>query len=1014
MNFRFTLRHQLKAEDIQFDNNEFELSVNNWNQILGGSDILFSWNNPSSARSAGSQANTAALGQDRPDQPDLLWRPGTYTVEITAQNLSTGGSGPFTQFLRVFGSDNGTALDDELSFTGDAGQWDVGAGESTQQMTFVLPQAYQRIFFKFDKSGADGGYNVDFIIDTIELIRVQDATDDYPISELDGFDGAKIKLERDPEYYSNIEYYSGAAEGGFIFYGDNGEENGGIDTIKFIEETYGFDSNVLLIAEYSPDNFNYVELFRGLLDISAKNEMPNNKMQVPVIRDDFWAKFINRMDTPVNLSDDIDLDGNPVPPVTPVTVNLKSQQVRYNGEYTWQESVQYPVPGGDGKIQLDWDEVIVDDLQKYTLPRVDVTTTPFNLISGIFEAPYDGQYTFDIRVETGSFFGGAWQNALAEPRLRIGKVGGEDELAYLPFTAVSINNGGQYLWVHTFTGSFILSKGEQIAIFGVTDTSAGNTNVFGERLNDWKADVDAATTVAITLSGTQTIDNYAAGIGDRILVKNQGDSKTNGIYVVAAGAWSRATDSDTTGELQDATVYVTNGDTNGDTYWIQATENISLGITPITFKTTIYNDTKLVDYPGTGTPDNHLIITADTTYTNTTAEGYLIHDLIDGILARYGLSEQPLYSEFLGSTLTNNRTYDEDGCGWMYVILKGLQIRGYTLTEKPFFMSFKQAWQGINPILNLGLGYEVTDDSPDVQLIRIEQKEHFLEDNTSINFSNVQDISSGYDKDLIFKTVKTGYKKWQSEDISGIDDPQTKKTYSTRFEKAGKDLVLESEFIAASLAIETTRRTTKEKSADYKYDNDNFIIAIDATDTSPESFEPELDENFNSVSGLLNSSSRYNLILTPLRNFLRWANFVGGCLQQYPNSSYRFVSGEGNYDMVSDYNCTLGDQCQAILCDALAENDDISLSVYNGAIGFYNLPLLYTINIPMEWEEYETIRDNRKKAIGISQTNSGHVIFKIKLLDYDIVKGQASIKAWPKTFLSLTVPEQDIEMDSCP
>src|SRR5574343_963665 len=52
----------------------------------------------------------------------------------------------------------------------------------------------------------------------------------------------------------------------------------------------------------------------------------------------------------------------------------------------------------------------------------------------------------------------------------------------------------------------------------------------------------AATTANITLSGTQTIDGVSVIAGDRVLVKNQSTASANGIYVVAAGAWSRSSD----------------------------------------------------------------------------------------------------------------------------------------------------------------------------------------------------------------------------------------------------------------------------------------------------------------------------------------------------------------------------------------------------------------------------------------------------------------------------------------
>lgn len=80
-----------------------------------------------------------------------------------------------------------------------------------------------------------------------------------------------------------------------------------------------------------------------------------------------------------------------------------------------------------------------------------------------------------------------------------------------------------------------------------------------------KDPVRAATTANITLSAAQTIDGVSVVAGNRVLVKDQSTGANNGIYVVAAGAWSRATDMDATGEVLPGTlVYVTEGTANGD------------------------------------------------------------------------------------------------------------------------------------------------------------------------------------------------------------------------------------------------------------------------------------------------------------------------------------------------------------------------------------------------------------------------------------------------------------------
>lgn len=84
----------------------------------------------------------------------------------------------------------------------------------------------------------------------------------------------------------------------------------------------------------------------------------------------------------------------------------------------------------------------------------------------------------------------------------------------------------------------------------------------------WKEPVVAATTANITLSGTQTIDGISIVADDRVLVKDQTAPAENGIYVCAAGAWSRATPLDTWDEHIGAAAIVSQGSTNADSGWI--------------------------------------------------------------------------------------------------------------------------------------------------------------------------------------------------------------------------------------------------------------------------------------------------------------------------------------------------------------------------------------------------------------------------------------------------------------
>jgi len=100
----------------------------------------------------------------------------------------------------------------------------------------------------------------------------------------------------------------------------------------------------------------------------------------------------------------------------------------------------------------------------------------------------------------------------------------------------------------------------------------------------WKQPVRVATTANITLSGAQTIDGVSVVAGDRVLVKNQTAGAANGIYVAAAGAWSRSTDFDTGAEALGAATFVSEGTSQGNQVWLNGTDGpITIGTTVLSF-----------------------------------------------------------------------------------------------------------------------------------------------------------------------------------------------------------------------------------------------------------------------------------------------------------------------------------------------------------------------------------------------------------------------------------------------
>ena len=103
----------------------------------------------------------------------------------------------------------------------------------------------------------------------------------------------------------------------------------------------------------------------------------------------------------------------------------------------------------------------------------------------------------------------------------------------------------------------------------------------------------AASTAPVTLSGLQTVDGIALANGDRVLIKDQVSLIANGIYVVAAGAWTRAPDFDgapSTEVVNGMSYGIAAGTMNaGKRFAVSTPDPITIGVSNITFN-------EVVDY----------------------------------------------------------------------------------------------------------------------------------------------------------------------------------------------------------------------------------------------------------------------------------------------------------------------------------------------------------------------------------------------------------------------------------
>lgn len=155
-------------------------------------------------------------------------------------------------------------------------------------------------------------------------------------------------------------------------------------------------------------------------------------------------------------------------------------------------------------------------------------------------------------------------------------------------TVSATNTDGNVILAPNGTGTVDVSSKRITSVADPTQAQDAATKSYVDAVKtglDIKDSVRVATTANINLTNTQTIDSVALAVGNRVLVKNQETGSQNGIYVVASGAWTRATDFDSDVEVTGgAFTFVEEGTVNADSGWVLTTNNtITIDTTALTF-----------------------------------------------------------------------------------------------------------------------------------------------------------------------------------------------------------------------------------------------------------------------------------------------------------------------------------------------------------------------------------------------------------------------------------------------
>lgn len=792
----------------------------------------------------------------------------------------------------------------------------------------------------------------------IEVQLFHESTGWFIISEPDGWVDARLGFERHEDaFHCLVEFFRST----FRAYGTNGTEDGGREKIKIIERDFGLSALLKTLIRIKETEFDeFEDFYHGQIPIVSLIEVIDEDHTIGFTQEqnDTWSKLISRLDTPVNIQSPTSMDGVAVDVIAPIELPMTPQPIRailhnkqeeaFNTGTDYEASFNSPDFQPDlaasQYAQFNLEDEVLNELQtNFNIFYAPVGS--LDLVSEFFSPEFETECEIDVKVNVTLFYYSA-------------PVGGntdEDNL-YYDFSGAGTSYGLKFFIQIGIDAPIELTRTDKSRTFTQPPLAYDQTNFWSEfTYVGTTAPLPPGTPVKIYMQNSGSVPYGYGNNTFNVLVQQP----------IVLGDVSNAFEMQPIIQLDHPGQFIQ-------------------GPTKQLFK----------DF---GTPagvESYIKITGKTIFPQTTATGFLIHDIARSILDRICDQNDTLISEFLGNPSTTP-PYEAEGCASNNGAFRGLQIRGYTLSEKQFSMSFKDFWEGLDPIYNLSLWSSRDPETGKISIHIGQKKDVYVASSTSVTISNVLKISKSYDEQHIHSSYRIGYRQWEGEDISGIDDPQTVHDRANNLRNVGSKWEKLSSWIAASYPIEGTRRARKEKSADYKFDNDTFLIALTAVDGG---FRPELAENFTAVTGLLYPDARYNLRLTPVRMFLHWRDYLSGPLQTNPGNGFTFQGGEGNYNMASALNSI----CDGYL-SLIAENDDVEVSNT-----FLFIPRLFTLDTVLTLNEYKAIRENPNIAISVSQTSTGHVPMLIKDLEFTPYTGEATIKAWAKVWIDLQVPTDDI------
>lgn len=382
---------------------------------------------------------------------------------------------------------------------------------------------------------------------------------------------------------------------------------------------------------------------------------------------------------------------------------------------------------------------------------------------------------------------------------------------------------------------------------------------------------------------------------------------------------------------------------------------------------------------------------ANSQFAATDSKVFLINETISRVAESVTENKLKVYSELFGRTDSQPYATTVDGCAGNVALTKGLFIRRQENRIEgevsPMAISMQNIFDGIEPIFHIGMGIEPDPERIGFNRMRVEEWRYFYSDEILMECLAIDKVKRRVIADEHYSTFEFGYGKWEAEEYNGLDEFLTRRRYRTTLTQIQNELQKISTFIASGYAIEVTRRKGDIDTADWRYDNETFVICCKNENTLIKVEQG----NILNAENIIDPDTIYNYRISPVRNAMRWAETIFKSYKHFTNDSKMiFMDGDGNIFAKGLLNGDCREENQT-----LAENQEINPTLFTAPPKPFLSPERIEFEYPLSIAEMILIQENPTGLIhfeGIEETGDGW----IDKITYTPEEGKAFFSLIPK------------------